>query len=56
MNRPSLCAKDLRPIITEFVKVDQLLDCYFIRNVRQRIAYFIAKNPNFGDITQEEAN
>ena len=55
-NRPSICARDLRPIIAEFVKVDQPLDYYFIQNFRQRIAYFIAKNPNFGEITQEEAD
>ena len=42
-NRSSICARDLRPIIAEFANVDQPLDCYFIRNVRLRVAYFIAK-------------
>ena len=53
--RPNTCARDLRPLMKQFVEKNQPLDCVFIRNFRQRMAYFIAKNPDCVEITKEDA-
>ena len=53
--KPSTCARDLSPLMKQFVEKNQPLDCVFIRNFRQRMAYFIAKNPDCVEITKEDA-
>ena len=54
-NRPSISAMDLRPLITQFVRSDQPMDCVFVRNFRQRMIFFKACNLDCEEVTQDEA-
>ena len=37
----------LRPLLTEYVHHDAAIDATYIRQFRQRVAYFYATNPNY---------
>ena len=53
---PSLSTRDLRPMLTQYIPSEQELDAKFLRNFRLRVAYFLAKNPNYNDLTYEQTN
>ena len=46
----------LRPLLTEYVHHDAAIDATYIRQFRQRVAYFYATNPNYLELFLEEAN
>lgn len=50
-NRPAMCVRDLSPLVAQCMNKDQPLCCDFIRNLKLRISYFIAKNLDFGQVT-----
>ena len=53
---PSTSANALRPLITDSLSFNGTpIDATFIRNFRQRVAYYHAKNPNHVDVTLEDA-
>ena len=55
-SNPSLSARDLRPILTQYIPSEQESDAKFVRNFRLRVAYFLAKNPNYNDLIYEQIN
>ena len=55
-SNPATNARSLRSLLTEYVHHDVAIDCNYIRNFRQRVAYFHAANPSYTDLTINEAN
>ena len=49
-------ARSLRPLLLPYVNKEQDITSTFIRNFRQRVAYFLALNPNFSDLSIDEVN
>ena len=43
-------------MLTQYIPSEQELDSKFVRNFRLRVAYFLAKNPNYNDLTYEQIN
>ena len=52
---PSTSSNALRPLLSEYLQNDIWINSTFIRNFRQRCAYYHAKNPNHVDVSIEEA-
>ena len=44
----------LRPLFKAFFHYDTPIDCIFIRNFRQYMAYYLAQNPDFEEATSED--
>ena len=55
-SNPSTNARSLRPLLLPYVTKEQDITSTFIRNFRQRVAYFLALNPNFSDLSIDEVN
>ena len=53
---PTTSANALRPLLLEYIHHDVPLDSTYIRNFRQRVAYFHAKNPDFKELSISEAS
>ena len=53
---PAIDTRSLRSLLAEYVHKDVAIDCTYMRNFRQRVAYFHATNPNYTDLTINEAN
>ena len=55
-SNPATNARTLRPLLLPYVNNEQEITATFIRNFRQRVAYFLALQPNFSDLSIDEAN
>ena len=55
-SNPATDACALRPLLTEYVHKDVVIDATYIRNFRQRVAYFHASNPNYSELSLEEVS
>ena len=55
-SNPSTDARSLRSLLTEYVHQDVPIDAAYLRNFRQRVAYFHASNPSYTDLSISEAN
>lgn len=52
---PSISTNSLRSFLEEHVTDDTSLNCVFIRIFRLRVAYFHATNPNYIQLTMDDA-
>ena len=55
-SNPAIDTRSLRSLLLEYVHKDVSIDSTYIRNFRQRVAYFHAANPSYTDLTITEAN
>ena len=52
--KPNTEARELRPILSEYLPSDIPIDATYLRNFRLRVAYFHAANPNYRDVTLQQ--